>query len=202
MTMGRREDIIEATKDLLWDKGYEATSPRDIQLKSHSGQGSFYHHFASKQALARTAIVEVVDERIAEFDEAMSRHGRFKDRLLTFLEQNNRPLSGCRVGRLVWDSAIQDEALRLPLSRYFEHLETRLQAILESEQAAGSIRLTLPAAHIALTIVTVVQGSFAVSRAMNRSRADDSRTALIACLDLAVVECEDAHAASSGSTNQ
>jgi TetR/AcrR family transcriptional regulator, transcriptional repressor for nem operon len=199
--MGRREDIIEATKDLLWDKGYEATSPRDIQLKSHSGQGSFYHHFPSKQALALTAIVEVVDERIADFEQAMSRGGRFKDRLLTFLERNTRPMSGCRVGRLVWDSAIHDEALRLPLSRYFEHLETRLQAILESEQAAGWIRLALPAAHIAITIVTVVQGSFAVSRAMNRSRADDSRMALIACLDLAIVECGATQAALAALSN-
>jgi AcrR family transcriptional regulator len=199
--MGRREDIIEAAKDLLWDKGYEATSPRDIQLKSHSGQGSFYHHFPSKQALARAAIVEVVDERIADFDEAMSHGGSFKNRLLAFLEQNTRPLSGCRVGRLVWDSAIQDDALRLPLSRYFEHLEMRLQAILESEQAAGSIRLTVPAAHIALTIVTVVQGSFAISRAMNRSRADDSRTALIACLDLAIVQCGDAQGAFADSSH-
>jgi TetR/AcrR family transcriptional regulator, transcriptional repressor for nem operon len=200
--MGRREDIIEATKDLLWDKGYEATSPRDIQLKSHSGQGSFYHHFPSKQALALAAIVEVVDERIADFEEAMSLDRRFKDRLLTFLEQNTRPLSGCRVGRLVWDSAIQDEALRLSLSRYFEHLETRLQAILEQEQVAGSIRLTLPAAYIALTIVTVVQGSFAVSRAMNRSRADDSRAALVACLDLAIVECDDAQAPFASSSRR
>jgi TetR/AcrR family transcriptional repressor of nem operon len=199
--MGRREDIIEATKDLLWDKGYEATSPRDIQLKSHSGQGSFYHHFPGKQALALTAIVEVVDERIADFEQAMSRGGRFKDRLLSFLEQNTRPLSGCRVGRLVWDSAVQDDALRLPLARYFEHLEARLQAILESEQAAGSIRLALPAAHIALTIVTVVQGSFAISRAMKRSRADDSRMALMACLDLAIVECAATQAATASPAN-
>lgn len=200
--MGRREDIIEATKDLLWDKGYEATSPRDIQLKSHSGQGSFYHHFPSKQALALAAIVEVVDERIADFEAAMSRNERFKDRLLTFLEQNTRPLSGCRVGRLVWDSAIQDEVLRRPLSRYFEHLETRLQTILEQEQATGSVRLTLPAAHIALTIVTVVQGSFAISRAMNRSRADDLRAALVACLDLAIVDCDDAQTPYTGSSNR
>jgi TetR/AcrR family transcriptional repressor of nem operon len=189
--MGRREDIIEATKDLLWEKGYEATSPRDIQVKSNSGQGSFYHHFPSKQALALAAIVEVVDERISDFESAMSNNGRFKDRLLTYLEQNTRPLSGCRVGRLVWDSAIQDEELRLPLSRYFDHIETRLQIILEDEQAAGLIKLRLPAAHIALTIVTVVQGSFAVSRAMKRSRADDARAALLACLDLAIVECRE-----------
>ncbi|TDY51445.1 TetR family transcriptional regulator [Paraburkholderia rhizosphaerae] len=199
--MGRREDIIEATKDLLWEKGYEATSPRDIQAKSKAGQGSFYHHFTSKQALAREAIVEVVEERIADFEEAMSRQGRFKDRLLAYFEQNTRPLSGCRVGRLVWDAAIQDDELRQPLSHYFGHIETRLQEILKGEQSAGSFRLKLPAAHIALTIVTVVQGSFAVSRAMNRSRAHDARTALLACLDLAIIERTDPRTAQAASCN-
>src|SRR5215813_6880505 len=86
VAMGRREDIIEATKDLLWEKGHEATSPRDIQIKSNSGQGSFYHHFSSKQALAREAIAAVVEERIADFEAAMSCNGRFKDRLLAYFE--------------------------------------------------------------------------------------------------------------------
>lgn len=81
--MGKREEIIEATKALLWEKRYEATSPRDIQVKNNAGQGSFYHHFPSKQALARVAIEEVVDERIADLEDAMALDVRFKERLST-----------------------------------------------------------------------------------------------------------------------
>jgi TetR/AcrR family transcriptional repressor of nem operon len=186
--VGKREDIIEATKALLWENGYEATSPRDIQEKSQSGQGSFYHHFPSKQALALIAIQEVVDERISDFDKAMALTTSFRERLFTYVAQNRKPLLGCRVGRLVWDSAVKDEALRAPLEQYFGHLETRLVAILEDEAASGKVMLKMPARQIALVILSVVQGSFTVSRAMKRSRAADARTALLAFLEIAVVD--------------
>ncbi|ALL68349.1 transcriptional regulator, TetR family [Paraburkholderia caribensis MBA4] len=186
--MGKREEIIEATKALLWEKGYEATSPRDIQAKSNAGQGSFYHHFHSKQALAQVAIQEVVDERISDFETAMSLDATFKTRLSTYIAQNTQPLLGCRVGRLVWDSAIQEEELRKPLDQYFRHLETRLVEILEKEAANGRTRLLVPASQIALMILAVVQGSFAISRAMKTPRADDARSALVAFLDLAIVD--------------
>jgi TetR/AcrR family transcriptional repressor of nem operon len=185
--MGKREEIIEATKALLWEKGYEATSPKDIQTLSNAGQGSFYHHFPSKQALARAAIQEVVDERIGEFDQAMALAVPFKERLAIFIAQNRHPLLGCRVGRLVWDSAIQEEALRLPLERYFNHLEVHLAQILEGEQAAAKVRLGMPANQIALMIICAIQGSFAVNRALKRERAEDAWVALSAFLDLAVV---------------
>ncbi len=184
--MGKREEIIEATKALLWEKGYEATSPRDIQAKSHAGQGSFYHHFVSKQALASVAIQAVVDERIGDFENAMALGIPFKERLFIFIEQNRQPMLGCRVGRLVWDSAIQEEELRLPLAQYFIHLERRLTEILEGEQAASKARLGMPANQIALMIICVIQGSFAVNRALKRTRALDAWVALSAFLDFAI----------------
>lgn len=186
--MGKRDDIVEATKALLWEKGYEATSPRDIQERSNAGQGSFYHHFASKQALAALAIQEVVDERIQDFEDAMTSPGSFIDRFLKYVAQNQQPLLGCRVGRLVWDSAVQEEELRLPLAHYFRHLETRITGILEDEQKTGNARLSMPADQIALLVVSIVQGSFAVSRAMKHARAGKMRSALQAFLRIAMVE--------------
>lgn len=187
--MGKREEIIEATKVLLWEKGYEATSPRDIQAKSNAGQGSFYHHFPSKLALAQIAIQEVVDERIGDFEDAMAADSSFKDRLSAYVAQNKQPLLGCRVGRLVWDSAIQEDELRRPLEQYFKHIESRLVEILNSEQAAGKFRLRISAEQIALVVVSVVQGSFAVSRALKRARAEDARAALTAFLGVALEDC-------------
>jgi TetR/AcrR family transcriptional repressor of nem operon len=186
--VGKRDDIVEATKALLWEKGYEATSPRDIQERSNAGQGSFYHHFASKQALAAVAIQEVVDERIRDFEDAMASSGRFADRFLMYVAQNQQPLQGCRVGRLVWDSAIQEDELRLPLAQYFRHLETRITEILEGEQKTGHAKLSMPAHQIALLVVSIVQGNFAVSRAMKRARSGDMRSALQAFLRIAMVE--------------
>jgi len=58
----KREDLLKAAKKLLWERGYEATSPRDIQEASGAGQGSFYHHFNGKLDLAATALEEVSAE--------------------------------------------------------------------------------------------------------------------------------------------
>jgi TetR/AcrR family transcriptional regulator, transcriptional repressor for nem operon len=185
--MSKREEIIAATKTLLWKKGYEATSPRDIQAMSNAGQGSFYHHFPSKLALAEVAIQEVVDERINDFEEAMRSDASFNGRVSAFISHNIEPLRGCRVGRLVWDSAIEEAELRKPLEKYFRHLEQRLTEILEAETADGRMRLMMPAREIALMILTVVQGSYSVSRALNRSRLDDARSALMRFLDLAIL---------------
>ncbi len=44
----KRTALIEATKALLWERGYEATSPRDMLHRSGAGQGSLYHHFSGK----------------------------------------------------------------------------------------------------------------------------------------------------------
>ncbi|WP_233886362.1 TetR/AcrR family transcriptional regulator [Paraburkholderia flagellata] len=186
--MSKREEIVAATKALLWEKGYEATSPRDIQVKSNAGQGSFYHHFPSKLALAAVAIQEVVDERIADFEEAMKSSGPFKVRLSVFISHNVEPLRGCRVGRLVWDAAIQEDELRQPLEMYFQYLERRLIEVLEAEVENGRSRLIVPASEIALMILMVVQGSYTLSRAANRSRAEEARHALSTFLDIAIVE--------------
>jgi AcrR family transcriptional regulator len=48
----KRDQLVEATKELLWEVGYKAMSPRDIQARSAAKPGSLYHHFPSKLAIA------------------------------------------------------------------------------------------------------------------------------------------------------
>ncbi|MEN8040064.1 MAG: helix-turn-helix domain-containing protein, partial [Actinomycetota bacterium] len=57
--MSARESLIDTTKNLLSAQGYEATSPAQIQSASGVGQGSFYHHFASKADLAEAALTSL-----------------------------------------------------------------------------------------------------------------------------------------------
>jgi hypothetical protein len=47
---------VEATKELLWEVGYKAMSPRDIQERSVAGPESLYHG-----AILDTAILSIVD---------------------------------------------------------------------------------------------------------------------------------------------
>lgn len=186
--MKKREAIIAATKMLFWEKGYEATSPRDIQHLSDAGQGSFYHHFRSKKELAAEAIEEVVSERIGEFEAAMSGHGTVKERIRRLLGQKKDSFKGCRVGRMVWDSAVNDEKLRRPLEKYFHHIETRLKAELNKAARNEEVKLLVPPQELALVIIAVIQGGFTVSKAMQLSRVPEATKALYQLLDVAVVE--------------
>lgn len=63
--MNSRHALIDATKDLLATQGYEATSPNQIQRRAEVGQGSFYHHFASKADHAAAALKSLAEEMCA-----------------------------------------------------------------------------------------------------------------------------------------
>jgi AcrR family transcriptional regulator len=47
--MDTRSRIIEAARDLFWEKGYNSTSVADILSRSQVNSGSLYHFFPSKQ---------------------------------------------------------------------------------------------------------------------------------------------------------
>lgn len=189
--MTKREDILTATKELFWQQGYEATSPRDIQHLSGAGQGSFYHHFHSKRDLACEAINEVVIERLREFDQVLSGPGSIRERIDRFLEQPREPLRGCRIGRMVWDAAVNDSKIREPLSRFFRHIEDRLTAELKDAVEQGQIKLLLSAEQVALMIITTLQGAFTISRATKTGRMDDVLLSLRSVLDVVLLEQKD-----------
>jgi AcrR family transcriptional regulator len=164
--MTKHDDLIEATKTLLWEKGYDATSPKAIQQLSNAGQGSFYHHFKSKKDLAAAAMETIVDERIAEFDERFGDSGPVIERIERFLLAPREELKGCRIGRMVWDSAIGEDELRRPIERYFRHIESRLVAALEQALASGEIQAIVPPEHITAVVLASIQGALTLGRAM------------------------------------
>jgi AcrR family transcriptional regulator len=181
--MSKRDDILAASKELFWQRGYESTSPRDIQALSGAGQGSFYHHFHSKRDLACEAISEVVKERLAEFDQDLSGAGDIRQRIDRYLDRPRESLRGCRIGRMVWDSAVEDGKIRKPLHHFFRHIEERLTDALKRSEAQGEAKLAIPAEQIALLIVTTIQGGFTISRATKKQRMDDTLASLRSILD-------------------
>jgi AcrR family transcriptional regulator len=186
--MTKRDAILLATKELLWERGYEATSPRDIQDRSAAGQGSFYHHFRSKRDLAAEAIGELAAERLERLEEALAAPGTLKQRLHRFLDQKREALKGCPVGRMVWDAAIEDARLRRPLEQYFRQAERRLREELDKAVKAGEIELRVPAPQLALAVLAVMQGGFTISRALQEPRLAEATRGLRQLLELAIVE--------------
>jgi TetR/AcrR family transcriptional regulator, transcriptional repressor for nem operon len=162
--MSKRGHLLQAAKRLLWERGYDATSPRDIQDASGAGQGSFYHHFDGKLDLAATALDEVSVEMRELASRLLDDSVPGLQRVARFLEQSRDGLKGCRLGRFACEASIAEPKLRTPIKQYFDHLQRLLTIALDDAQRAGQLKSAIPPADLAAMIVAVVQGGFVLSR--------------------------------------
>jgi TetR/AcrR family transcriptional regulator, transcriptional repressor for nem operon len=168
-TSGQREALIDATATLLWQQGYESTSPAAILSTSGSGQGSMYHHFAGKKALAIAAMERheaVLWARSAEL--LASEEVSPLDAIEVWLKASRDALLGCRLGRLANEQSVRsDIELRAPLERYFCRLHARVSELLGSARRRGELNTTIKSKQLASMLVAVVQGGYVLSMATN-----------------------------------
>ncbi|GAA2860135.1 TetR family transcriptional regulator [Actinoplanes cyaneus] len=154
------ERLIESTRDLLWERGYVGTSPKAIQQRAGSGQGSMYHHFSGKQELALTAIRRTAEEMRARAEEQFSGPGTPIERITAYLRRERDVLKGCPIGRLTQDPDVMaDPLLRAPVDETLGWLRGRLAGIV----AETGTKLDPQA--VAATIVATLQGGYVLARA-------------------------------------
>lgn len=67
-----RERILATAERLVIDNGYAATSLDRVIAESRSSKGSFFHHFASKDDLARALVERYVAADIGHLDAAVA----------------------------------------------------------------------------------------------------------------------------------
>src|SRR5258705_7259899 len=163
--MKAKGELVKAAKKLMWERGYEAVSPRDLLEESGAGQGSLYHHFKGKMDLASVALAEVSDEMRELARETVGADGSALDRVIRYLDVSRDGLKGCRMGRFAAESSIAEASLRKPVERYFRELQEILAGALREAQSDGEIAKRLDASDLALMLITDVQGGCVVSGA-------------------------------------
>lgn len=160
----KRQDLIDATKALLWERGFEAMSPKTILQQSGAGQGSLYHHFEGKRDLAAVALAEIDTEMRASFDKLLSPNQTALQQLEAYLEAPRDALKGCRLGRLANEQAITDPVLNPIVVNFFTYFEDLLAKTVEKAQNANDLPKTLKPQEIALLLAATIQGGYALSR--------------------------------------
>ena len=159
--MDTRERLIESTRELLWERGYVATSPKAIQERAAAGQGSMYHHFSGKPELAMAAIRRSAAERQAGADHDLELPGTAFERVARYLGRERDVLKGCPIGRLTQDpEVVAAPELREPVDEMFSWMRSRIAGVIASE-----LPPELDPADIAATIVAVLQGGYVLARA-------------------------------------
>ena len=163
-----RDTLIDTMKTLLWQRGYDATSPNQVLEASGIGKGSLYHHFKSKKALAVAAMDHRADELIEEANQLFSGDQFWLTKFKHYLMLPRDGMAGCRLGRITLDPTVaEDPDLQRPIKRYFAHLHQLMSATLNEAQARGNMNTTVLPEPLAYTIIASLQGGFIVSRACN-----------------------------------
>jgi TetR/AcrR family transcriptional repressor of nem operon len=179
----KRDQLVVATKELLWEVGYEAMSPRDIQVRSAARPGSLYHHFPSKLAIAGAALDEAAKEEIASLDEIFSAHTPPLKAVRHYLLLQRDAFRGCRLGRLVHEASIEHEELRRPVAAYFDAVRNHIARSLILAQSEGTFRAGADPENLAVSLTAIIQGGYVLARVFRdealMSRAAEGALALI-----------------------
>lgn len=165
--MATRDTLIEATSELLWERGYSGTSPAMIQKRAHAGQGSMYHHFSGKADLATAAMVHSADLLRQTAEATLSAGDTAIERVIAYLDLERDPLAGCRIGRLVQDADIvDDDTLRRPAAEFFAWLVERITQVFAEGLERGELRPDVDPRAAASLVVASVQGAYVLARAL------------------------------------
>ncbi|WP_329276028.1 TetR/AcrR family transcriptional regulator [Streptomyces sp. NBC_00691] len=173
--MNTSERLIEATRELLWERGYVGTSPKAVQQAAGAGQGSMYHHFAGKPDLALAAIRRTAEELGAAAEAVLGGDGTAYSRIEAYLLRERDVLRGCPVGRLTMDpEVVADPVLRAPVDEVLGRLRTRLAEVAREGLEKGELSTALDAEDIAATVLATVQGGYVLARATGTREPFDS----------------------------
>jgi TetR/AcrR family transcriptional regulator, transcriptional repressor for nem operon len=164
--MDTADRLIESTRELLWERGYVGTSPKAIQQRAGAGQGSMYHHFDGKPALALAAIERTAEEMSALAETQFSGSGSARDRLIAYLLRERDVLRGCPIGGLTQDPDIMSDAhLKAPVTETLAWLRGRIAELVVEGAVDGSLPASLDPANTAASIVAAMQGGYVLARA-------------------------------------
>ncbi|WJY30052.1 TetR/AcrR family transcriptional regulator [Streptomyces sp. P9-2B-1] len=173
--MSTPERLIEATQELLWERGYVGASPKAIQQRAGAGQGSMYHHFAGKPDLALAAVTRTAAEMRGTAGQLLDGPGSAYERIEAYLLRERDVMKGCPVGRLTMDpEVIASDALRAPVDETIGWLRGRLAEILQEGLDRGDLTPGLVPGEVAAAVVATVQGGYVLARASGSTAAFDS----------------------------
>jgi TetR/AcrR family transcriptional regulator, transcriptional repressor for nem operon len=164
-----REQIVEAGLRTFLEQGFNACGVRDITDAAAAPTGSFYNHFASKEALG----AEIVERYARE----NSRRKALRDKTLPPLERLRRHFAGlnqmyaqleygrgCLLGNFSAELADHSPLIRERLAALFGLWTGDIEDAVRDGQADGSISSATDAADLAAFLLDAYEGGLLRAR--------------------------------------
>lgn len=160
--MNARDTILDEAEGLFAERGFSATSVRQIAEAADVNPAMIHYYFGNKEALLRTVLEEAIAP-LAATVEAMKSAGEvapefIASQLMTLIAAHPR-LPYLVVREVMLPGGVMRD-------HFVEHLSSRLggalPGLLAREQKAGRVRTDLPAEEAAMVIMSLAIFPFIV----------------------------------------
>ena len=151
--------ILQKAADLIYKRGYQATSVDDIIAVTNVTKGAFFYHFKSKDDMGVAMVNEVVRPAMRHFFLEPLR--KAKDPVQTILRVMKQlllesPLQvnyGCPAGNLADEMASWNAGFNRALSGLTDELQEVLAELIQKGKESGEIRKTVNGRQVAKFIM-------------------------------------------------
>jgi TetR/AcrR family transcriptional repressor of nem operon len=166
-----RSKLLEAALGMIRARGYSATSVDQLCAAAGVSKGAFFHHFATKEALAVAAADHWSETTGTLF--ASAPYHEFADpldRVLGYIDFRARLLNGpievftCLVGTMVQEAFATSPAIRDACNASITDHARKLEADIASAMALHGVT-GVSAASLAIHTQAVLQGAFILAKA-------------------------------------
>ncbi|MBC7443141.1 MAG: TetR/AcrR family transcriptional regulator [Ramlibacter sp.] len=140
-----RTTVVQAARDLFWDRGFEAASLADLEDATGLRRSSLYHAFGSKRGLFDAAVEDYQDTVIRPRLRILTGAGVGRTSLVAYFEElrstvaalpEDSPRRGCLLVNCAAGLAGHDAPARQVVDGYRSELTRALQDALRAAESA------------------------------------------------------------------
>jgi TetR/AcrR family transcriptional repressor of nem operon len=168
-----RTRILDVTQQLVLENGFAATSVDEVIAAASTTKGGFFHHFPSKQALARALVERYVAADMEQLDSLFARAERLSrdplQQLLLFVAMQEEDVDedpGCLYASFCYDPELLDDATRAMIADAVLAWRDRTRAKLEQVVECYPPRIPVDLDALADEGLTLFEGAQVLSRAL------------------------------------
>ncbi len=176
-----RDALLKAGLRVVHERGYSATSVRDIVQAAGVAQGSFTNHFGTKEAFG-LEILEIFYEPIRQLmaDTLLDDSRSPLERLHSWAEagihglNQNGEWNGCLLGNYAGEANAAIDTIQERLSAIFGQQQKNIAYCLRAAVKAGELPASTDCEDLALFIHSAFEGALLIAKAQRSAKPTEA----------------------------
>ena len=175
-----RKRILDAAQAMILDRGFAGMSVEQLIQSLGLTKGAFFHHFRSKNDLARSLIRRYADEGMHLFTDSLARARKLSDDplqqfliIIGLYEEMfaglTEPYPGCLLASYVYELQQFDADTRAILNEEFILSRTELTKLIHEIMAKYPPRREVDPVSLADGFMSLFEGAFVLSKSLGEA---------------------------------